>query len=92
MKMYLWEICGIVNTLGSGGTKMYFQFMIEDHSTEILVDHVMEKFRLKYPEQEIIYDSKSFSGIGHLKTSGNLFERKGSKLDRKSTRLNSSHM
>ncbi len=59
---------------------MYFQFMIEDRSTEILIKHVMEKFQMKYPEKEIIYDSKSFSGIGHLKTSGNLFERKGSKL------------
>ncbi len=59
---------------------MYFQFMIEDQSTEILVKHVMEKLRVKYPEKEIYYDSKSFSGIGHLKRSGNLFERKGGNL------------
>lgn len=59
---------------------MYFQFMIEDLSTEILVKHVMEKLKTKYPEKEILYDSKSFSGIGHLKTSGNLFERKSGNL------------
>lgn len=59
---------------------MYFQFMIEDRSTEILVKHVMEKFRRKYPQHEIYYDCKSFCGIGHLKTSGNLFERKSGNL------------
>lgn len=59
---------------------MYFQFMIEDRSTEILVKHVMEKIRAKYPGKEIIYDSKSFTGIGHLKTSGDIFERKGGNL------------
>lgn len=59
---------------------MYFQFLVEDQSTGILIKHIMEKLRDKYPEKEISYDSKSFSGIGHLKTSGNLFERKGGNL------------
>ena len=45
---------------------MYFQFLIEDQSTEILVGHVMEKLKEKYPEKEILYDSKPFKGIGHL--------------------------
>ncbi|MGO5071782.1 hypothetical protein [Roseburia faecis] len=59
---------------------MYFQFLIEDQSTEILVGHVMEKLKEKYPEKEILYDSKPFKGIGHLPTKGNLMERKGGNL------------
>ena len=59
---------------------MYFQFLVEDRSTEILVKHIMEKFICKYPEKEIYYDSKSFAGIGTLKASGNLYERKGGML------------
>ena len=55
---------------------MYFQFMIEDQSTEILVKHVMEKLRVKYPEKEVYYDSKSFSGIGHLKGAGTYSKEK----------------
>ena len=30
---------------------MYFQFLIEDQSTEILVGHVMEKLKEKYPDK-----------------------------------------
>lgn len=59
---------------------MYFQFLIEDQSTEILVGHVMGKLKEKYPEKEILYDSKPFKGIGHLPTKGNLMERKGGNL------------
>lgn len=59
---------------------MYFQFLIEDRSTEILVGHVMEKLKNKYSDKEIYYDIKSFSGIGHLRTTGNLMERKGGNL------------
>lgn len=59
---------------------MYFQFLIEDRSTEILIKHVMEKILIKYPDEEIHYQSRSFCGIGHLKTSGDLFERKGGNL------------
>ena len=36
---------------------MYFQFLIEDQSTEILVGHVMGKLKEKYPEKEILYDT-----------------------------------
>lgn len=56
---------------------MYFQFLIEDKSTEILVKHIMQKLKTKYPDQDINFDSKSFNGIGHLPTSGNLMERNG---------------
>lgn len=59
---------------------MYFQFLIEDLSTEILIGHVMEKLRAKYPDREILFDTKSFKGIGHIRTSGNLMERKGGNL------------
>ena len=59
---------------------MYFQFLIEDMSSEILIRHVMNKIKMKYQDKEIYYDSRSFSGIGHLKNSGNLFERKGGNL------------
>lgn len=34
------------------GGCMYFQFLIEDLSTEILIGHVMEKLRAKYPDRE----------------------------------------
>lgn len=59
---------------------MYFQFLIEDSSTEILIHHIMEKIQILYSDKEILYDSKSFSGIGHLRTSGNIMERKGGNL------------
>ena len=59
---------------------MYFQFLIEDLSTEILINHVIEKLKAKYPDREIYADTKSFKGIGHLATHGNLMERKGGNL------------
>ena len=61
------------------GITMYFQFLIEDSSTEILIRHVMEKLK-KESSEEVFFDMKSFSGIGHLRTTGNLMERKGSNL------------
>lgn len=65
---------------------IYFQFLIEDLSTEILVGHVMKKLQTQYSDKEILYDTESFGGIGHLRTSGNLMERKGGNL------LNNLHM
>lgn len=59
---------------------MYFQFLIEDMSTEILIGHVIEKLKNKYPDKEIQADCKSFKGIGHLPKSGDLMERKGGNL------------
>lgn len=59
---------------------MYFQFLIEDKSTEILVNHIMEKLINQYTEREIIWDIKSFGGIGHLRKKGNVLEQKTGKL------------
>lgn len=59
---------------------MYFQFLIEDRSTGILVEHVMEKLREQYPDRDIFFDIKSFKGIGHLKKTGTLLERKSGNL------------
>ena len=59
---------------------MYFQFLIEDKSTEILVKHVMEKLQTLYPEKTIYYNSRSYAGIGTLKAEGSLYERKGGML------------
>lgn len=65
---------------------MYFQFLIEDLSTEILIKHVINKLKEKYPDKDIYADTKSFKGIGQLSKKGNLMERKGSNL------LNNLHM
>lgn len=59
---------------------MYFQFLIEDKSTEILVNHVMNKLKDEHPETEIIWNIKSFSGIGHLQKKGTVLEQKTGKL------------
>lgn len=59
---------------------MHFQFLIEDKSTEILVDHVMEKLAGRYMEKEISWNIKSFKGIGNLCRKGNILERKTGKL------------
>ena len=59
---------------------MYFQFLIEDRSAEILIEHLMGKIKEYYPGNEIYYDSKSFKGIGHLKKTGDLLERKTGSL------------
>lgn len=59
---------------------MYFQFLIEDLSTEILIRHVIEKLKKKYPDKAIDFDTKSFRGIGHLPTKGNVLERKSGNL------------
>lgn len=59
---------------------MYFQFLIEDRSTEVLVGHVMRKIQEKYSDSDIYYDVKSFKGLGHLSTKGTLMERKSGNL------------
>lgn len=59
---------------------MYFQFLIEDQSTEILISHVMEKLEQKYADKDIYYDTKSFHGIGDLKPMGSPLEQKTGKL------------
>ena len=40
---------------------MYYQFLIEDKSSEQLIDILMKKFTLLYPET--VYNCKSFHGI-----------------------------
>lgn len=59
---------------------MYFQFLIEDQSTEVLVRHIMEKLLMEYSEKEIFYDCKSFRGIGHLVKGGGPLDQKTGKL------------
>ena len=59
---------------------MYFQFLIEDESTHILVKHVMKKLMNQYTEKEILWDIKSFGGIGHLRKKGTALEQKTGKL------------
>lgn len=59
---------------------MYFQFLIEDKSTKILVNHVMEKLNNQYADKEIIWNVKPFGGIGHLRKKGNALEQKTGKL------------
>ncbi len=59
---------------------MYFQFLIEDKSTEVLVNHIMKKFKSQYHEKEIIWNIKSFGGIGHLRKQGSVLEQKTGKL------------
>lgn len=59
---------------------MYFQFLVEDCSTEILVSHIMTKIQKQYMEKKIFYDIKSFKGIGHLPQRGTVMERKTGQL------------
>lgn len=59
---------------------MYFQFLIEDDSTGILVNRVMEKVKSLYLEILIEWDIKSFKGIGNIRRKGDLQNRKTGKL------------
>lgn len=59
---------------------MYFQFLVEDRSTEILIRHVVKKLEQAYPDKQIYYDTKSFKGIGHLPKKGTALERKTGQL------------
>lgn len=59
---------------------MYFQFLIEDKSTEILVNHVMNKLKDQYVQNDIFWNVKPFSGIGHLQKKGNAMQQKTGKL------------
>lgn len=59
---------------------MYFQYLIEDKSSAILVNHVMDKVKSQYAKKEIFWDIKSFGGIGHLQKRGNVLDQKTGKL------------
>lgn len=43
---------------------MHFQFLVEDDSTNKLIDAVMIKLLRKYSEKKITFDCKAFKGIG----------------------------
>lgn len=59
---------------------MYFQFLIEDQSTGILVTHVMEKFKAYHTQVDVDWNIKPFGGIGHLQKTGNAMQQKTGKL------------
>ena len=59
---------------------MYFQFLIEDQSAGVLVNHVMEKFQIQYENVDIIWNIRTFTGIGNLRKGGNIIEQKTGKL------------
>ena len=79
----LWETCGTANILDNlkEGLQMYFQFLVEDQSTEVLIRHIMELLQKKLIEEDkddmsLFYDIKSFKGIGHLKKEGSINAQK----------------
>lgn len=53
---------------------MYYQFLIEDKSSELLIDVLMKKFTLLYPETT--YNCKSFHGIGGFSKKNTVKETK----------------
>lgn len=57
---------------------MHFQFLIEDRSGEVLIRHVMEKFRIA--GNSFTFDVKSFKGIGGFKNSVKVKDIKTNKL------------
>lgn len=57
---------------------MYFQFLIEDESGKILVQHIMEKIQSESPSIE--YGCKAFKGIGGLKLTSSIKDVKTNKL------------
>lgn len=59
---------------------MYYQFLIEDRSTDKLVNHIMKKLDKQYVEKEILWNTKFFGGIGHLCKGGSVLEQKTGKL------------
>jgi hypothetical protein len=59
------------------GDYMYFQFLIEDRSGEILIRHIMDKLQNLYDNLE--YDCKSFKGLGGLKYSSSVIKTKTNK-------------
>ena len=59
---------------------MYFQFLIEDESTKILIDHVMRKIAKQHLEKGVLWDIRYFKGIGNLSKKGSAMEQKTGKL------------
>lgn len=59
---------------------MYIQFLVEDISTKVFLQHVMEKIRSQHPDQYLAWEIRSFKGIGHLPKHGKPLERKTGQL------------
>ena len=59
---------------------MHFQFLVEDDSTNKLIDAVMIKLLRKYSEKKITFDCKAFKGIGGFVKKGKPLEQKTGKL------------
>ena len=57
---------------------MYYQFLTEDRSGGALIEVVMEKIKLTYPD--LSYQIKSFGGIGHLPKGNSAKDIKTKKL------------
>lgn len=43
---------------------MHFEFLIEDKSGQVLIEHVMNKLKAQFQEESITYEYKAFGGIG----------------------------
>ena len=57
---------------------MYFYFLTEDESSRILIEILMNKVQLQYPE--LLYECKSFRGIGGFTKKNTVKETKTGKL------------
>lgn len=78
MKALLWEIFGIVDILVEGGEIMHFQFLIEDQSSAVLIEIIMEKISSK--NEGITFNCKFFKGIGGFTKKNTVKETKSGKL------------
>lgn len=58
---------------------MFFYFLVEDNSTHVLVEHIINKVKSSIGV-DIYYNIKSFHGIGHLRKNGTALEQKTGKL------------
>lgn len=57
---------------------MYFYFLTEDESSKILIEVLMAKVQLQYPD--VLYECKSFRGIGGFTKKNTVKETKTGKL------------
>ena len=78
MKALLWEIFGIADILVEGGEIMHFQFLIEDQSSAVLIEIIMEKISSK--NEGITFNCKFFKGIGGFTKKNTVKETKSGKL------------
>lgn len=78
MKEHIWAIYGTVNILANRRKKMHFQFLLEDQSSQSLIDILMEK--LLERNNNFTFDCKSFRGIGGFTPKNTVKETKTGKL------------